>query len=107
MTIIFERPNIVFVDCLIRGCSPQYGTIIFVLVTGDLVMPNKGRRVTMRIMHRYHFSSALKRMSSVVSVQAPGSSVTDYIATVKGAPETLRSMVSHAILWHFVMFNLT
>ena len=57
-------------------------------------MPNKGKRVSMRVVHRHHFSSALKRMSAVVSVQNPGSSSTEYIVTVKGAPETLRSMVS-------------
>ena len=57
-------------------------------------MPNKGRRVSMRIAHRHHFSSALKRMSAIVSLQNPGSSSSEYIVTVKGAPETLRSMVS-------------
>ena len=56
-------------------------------------MPNKGRRVSMRIVHRHHFSSALKRMSAIVSLQNPGSSTNEYIVTVKGAPETLRSMV--------------
>ena len=56
-------------------------------------MPNKGRRVSMRIVHRHHFSSALKRMSAIVSLQSPGSSTNEYIVTVKGAPETLRSMV--------------
>lgn len=48
----------------------------------------------MRIVHRHHFSSALKRMSAIVSLQNPGSSTNEYIVTVKGAPETLRSMVS-------------
>ncbi|XP_067057939.1 endoplasmic reticulum transmembrane helix translocase-like isoform X1 [Acropora muricata] len=62
------------------------------LTRGDILMPNKGRRVSMRIVHRHHFSSALKRMSTIVSLQNPGSSPTEYIATVKGAPETLRSM---------------
>ena len=57
-------------------------------------MPNKGRRVSMRIVHRHHFSSALKRMSAIVSLQNPGSSTNEYIVTVKGAPETFRSMVS-------------
>ncbi|KAK3747846.1 hypothetical protein QZH41_015991 [Actinostola sp. cb2023] len=62
------------------------------LTKGDLVIPNKGRRITMRIMHRYHFSSALKRMSALVSVQTQGSATSSYFAAVKGAPETLRSM---------------
>ena len=67
-------------------------SIIF-LHSGDIVMPNKGRRVSMRIVHRHHFSSALKRMSAIVSLQNPGSSSSEYIVTVKGAPETLRPMV--------------
>ena len=57
-------------------------------------MPNKGRRVSMRIVHRHHFSSALKRMSAIVSLQNPGSSSSEYLVTIKGAPETLRPMVS-------------
>ncbi|XP_048587357.1 endoplasmic reticulum transmembrane helix translocase isoform X2 [Nematostella vectensis] len=62
------------------------------LTKGDLVLPNKGRRLTMRIMHRHHFSSALKRMSAVVSMQTQGSNTSEYFAAVKGAPETLRNM---------------
>ncbi|PFX11560.1 putative cation-transporting ATPase 13A1, partial [Stylophora pistillata] len=62
------------------------------LTRGDIVMPNKGRRVSMRIVHRHHFSSALKRMSAIVSLQNSGSSSSEYIVTVKGAPETLRPM---------------
>ena len=61
-------------------------------------MPNKGRRVSMRIVHRHHFSSALKRMSAIVSVQNPGSSSSEYVVTVKGAPETLRPMVSDCLI---------
>lgn len=66
------------------------------------MIPNKGRRVTMRIMHRFHFSSALKRMSAVVSLQTQGSTTSDYFAAVKGAPETLRSMVMKHALVHCV-----
>ena len=68
-------------------------------------MPNKGRRVSMRIVHRHHFSSALKRMSAIVSLQNPGSSTNEYIVTVKGAPETLRSMVS-GLSKIFCLFSL-
>ena len=67
-------------------------------IAGDIVMPNKGRRVSMRIVHRHHFSSALKRMSAIVSLQNPGSSSSEYMVTVKGAPETLRPMVS--VTWY-------
>ena len=71
---------------------------IFACIAGDIVMPNKGRRVSMRIVHRHHFSSALKRMSAIVSLQNPGSSSSEYMVTVKGAPETLRPMVS--LIWY-------
>ena len=57
-------------------------------------MPNKGKRLSMRIVNRHHFSSFLKRMSTIVSIQTPASSTSEYAVTVKGAPETLRSMVS-------------
>ena len=60
---------------------------------GDIVMPKRGKRQSLRIVHRFHFASSLKRMSAIVSVQTPGSSTSNFIATVKGAPETLRAMV--------------
>ncbi|CAB4034980.1 cation-transporting ATPase 13A1, partial, partial [Paramuricea clavata] len=66
--------------------------IDWTLTKGDIVMPKKGKKQSLRILHRHHFASSLKRMSAVVSVQSPGSSASTYIATVKGAPETLRSM---------------
>ena len=56
-------------------------------------MPKRGKKQSLRIVHRYHFASSLKRMSAVVSVQTPGSSMSFHMATVKGAPETLRTMV--------------
>ena len=60
-------------------------------------MPKKGKKQSLRIVHRYHFASSLKRMSAVVSVQTPGSSLSTNMATVKGTPETLRSMVSFVL----------
>lgn len=63
-------------------------------------MPKKGKKQSLRIVHRYHFASSLKRMSAVVSVQAPGSSTSTYLATVKGAPETLRQMVGFYIHYY-------
>ena len=38
-------------------------------------------------------------MSAIVSLQNPGSSSSEFIVTVKGAPETLRSMVSFQVLY--------
>lgn len=51
-----------------------------------------------KIYHRFHFSSALKRMSVIAGHTKPGSSDTFYIATCKGAPEVLKSMVNKKYL---------
>lgn len=61
----------------------------------DTVTPNKGRAGRWQIHHRYHFLSALKRMS-VIAGQSPSAASNDmaYIVAVKGAPETLKPMVS-------------
>merc|ERR1712142_711350 len=64
------------------------------LTKGEAVIPKKGKYSGLKIFQRYHFSSALKRMSVVCGFTVPGTSETKYLATVKGAPETLRSMFS-------------
>ncbi|CAI4227922.1 unnamed protein product [Auanema sp. JU1783] len=61
----------------------------------DAVMPPKtSKQAGMKIFHRYHFSSAMKRMTVIAGYQSPGSTDSQMIACVKGAPETLRSMFS-------------
>jgi len=60
----------------------------------DAVIPKKGKTPGMKIYHRHHFSSSLKRMSVVAGYMAPGSTEVVYVAAVKGAPETLKPMVS-------------
>ena len=62
------------------------------LTKGEAVIPKKGKLAGLKIFQRYHFSSALKRMSVVAGYTVPGTSETRYICTVKGAPETLRDM---------------
>lgn len=62
------------------------------LTKADAVIPRRGRAPAIKIFHRHHFSSALKRMSVVIGWSTPGSSDTVYAASVKGAPETLKSM---------------
>ena len=47
-----------------------------------------------KIYQRFHFSSALKRMSVIAGHSKPGVIETNYIATCKGAPEVLKKMVN-------------
>ena len=61
---------------------------------GDTVTPRKGRKVTLRIVQRFHFSSALKRMSAVCSLVQASQQGPALLATAKGAPEVLKEMVS-------------
>lgn len=64
------------------------------LTKADAVIPKKGKSPGIKIFHRHHFSSALKRMSVVAGYMLPGSTDTTYITTVKGAPETIRDMLA-------------
>ena len=50
------------------------------------------RSPALKIFQRYHFSSALKRMAVVAGYSTTGSLETHYMITVKGAPETLKTM---------------
>jgi manganese-transporting P-type ATPase len=52
---------------------------------------HKGSQYELRVKHRYHFQSALKRMSTIVSTESGGSR--RLIALVKGAPEVLQTML--------------
>ena len=64
---------------------------------GDTVVPRRGKTHGLKIYYRFHFSSALKRMSVIAGHTPPGSTDVEYIATVKGAPEVVRNMVSRAL----------
>ena len=55
--------------------------------------PRRGRKVTLRIAQRFHFSSALKRMSAVCTLMQASQTGPSHMATIKGAPEILREMV--------------
>lgn len=97
-------------------CTNTFLTIIMLLINkyfvleGDAVIPKKGKSPGMKIFHRHHFSSTLKRMSVVAGYTLPGTTDTIYVATIKGAPETLKSMVCEcAIVFtvHFKCLELT
>lgn len=66
--------------------------IDWTLTKGEAVIPKRGKFPAMKIIQRFHFSSALKRMSVIAGYSNPGSSETLYLACVKGAPETLKEM---------------
>lgn len=62
------------------------------LTKGETVVPQKRKTHGLKIYHRFHFASALKRMSVIAGHTPPGSNETEYLAVVKGAPETLQTM---------------
>ncbi len=63
------------------------------LTKQDSIIPKKGKFKSMKIYQRYHFSSALKRMSVLAGYLLPFSNDVHYIGTVKGAPETIIKML--------------
>lgn len=66
--------------------------IDWTLTKADAVIPKKAKSPALKIFLRNHFNSALKRMSVVAGYNPMGSSETVYLATAKGAPETLKPM---------------
>ncbi|NWI69191.1 AT131 ATPase, partial [Todus mexicanus] len=64
------------------------------LTKDEKVFPRSIKTQGLKIHQRFHFASALKRMSVLASYEKIGSTELSYIATVKGAPETLQKMLS-------------
>uniref|UniRef100_A0A7N8XH73 ATPase 13A1 n=1 Tax=Mastacembelus armatus TaxID=205130 RepID=A0A7N8XH73_9TELE len=62
------------------------------LTKDEKVFPRGIKTQGLKIHQRFHFASALKRMSVLASYEKMGSTELCYISTVKGAPETLRTM---------------
>ncbi|ESK88685.1 endoplasmic reticulum ca-transporting p-type atpase [Moniliophthora roreri MCA 2997] len=63
---------------------------------GDTISPLNSKsphKATIIIRRRFQFSSALKRMCTVSSLQAQGAGIRTLVA-VKGAPETIKSMLA-------------
>ncbi|XP_026487368.2 endoplasmic reticulum transmembrane helix translocase [Vanessa tameamea] len=78
------------------------------LTKGDAVVPKKGKSPGLKIVHRNHFASALKRMSVVAGYQINerGFIETHYISSVKGAPETVKTMLKE-VPSHYDHVHLT
>jgi len=85
LPVSYGRPPLALAGFLVRCCCEW---------PGDSVVPRKGKGHGLKIFQRFHFSSALKRMSVIAGYTPPGSTDVDYIVTVKGAPEVLKNMVS-------------
>ncbi|XP_068939231.1 endoplasmic reticulum transmembrane helix translocase [Petaurus breviceps papuanus] len=64
------------------------------LTKDEKVFPRSIKTQGLKIHQRFHFASALKRMSVLASYEKMGSTDLCYIAAVKGAPETLHPMFS-------------
>ncbi|TDG45395.1 hypothetical protein AWZ03_008161 [Drosophila navojoa] len=63
------------------------------LTKSDSVIPKRGKLKPLRIVQRYYFSSALKRMSVLAGYLIPFSNEISYIGAVKGAPEVIMGML--------------
>ncbi|KAH8403382.1 hypothetical protein KR222_011508 [Zaprionus bogoriensis] len=63
------------------------------LTKSDSVIPKRGKLKPLRIVQRYFFSSALKRMSVLAGYLVPFSNDINYIGAVKGAPEVIMGML--------------
>ncbi|KAH8263093.1 hypothetical protein KR044_004320, partial [Drosophila immigrans] len=63
------------------------------LTKSDSVIPKRGKLKPLRIVQRYYFSSALKRMSVLAGYLMPFSNDVNYIGAVKGAPEIIQRML--------------
>ncbi|RWS12635.1 manganese-transporting ATPase 13A1-like protein, partial [Dinothrombium tinctorium] len=69
--------------------------IDWTLTKGEAVIPKKGKAPGLKIFHRFHFNSALKRMSVIAGFTPPATSDTIYFVATKGAPEVLKKMFTY------------
>lgn len=73
-----------------KGTYTLYHPLLLTRLTGDVAVSKTGKR-QVRIIHRYHFSSALKRMSTIIALQHEQNSI---YATAKGAPEKIKQFLN-------------
>jgi len=62
------------------------------VASGRALPPSEREKV--QIMHRFHFSSALKRMSTIVRVEPDAGGPASHWVVVKGAPEALQPLLA-------------
>ena len=72
--------------------TPIFLTLCIICCLDDCVHSRKGKKSPIKILQRFHFSSALKRMATVCNVIS-GTGGAQHIAVVKGAAEVIRPMV--------------
>ncbi|XP_050428737.1 endoplasmic reticulum transmembrane helix translocase [Adelges cooleyi] len=65
--------------------------INWILSKSDFIVPKKGKLAPLKILNRFYFSSSLKRMSVLAVYKIAQKTI--HIASVKGAPEVLKSML--------------
>ena len=68
----------------------------------DCVHSKKGKKHSLKILQRFHFSSALKRMSTVCSLLGGAA---QHIAVVKGAAEVIKPMVKCFNIITIIIYN--
>jgi cation-transporting ATPase 13A1 len=65
------------------------------LTKNDFLCSKKDRKLSLKIVRRFHFTSSLKRMCVICTQNMGGTDMKNtYICTVKGAAEVLLSMVT-------------
>lgn len=70
--------------------------INWVLSKNDFIVPKKSKMSPLKILCRFYFSSSLKRMSVLATYKCTKmSNQIMHIASVKGAPEVLKSMLQN------------
>jgi len=70
--------------------------INWILSKNDFIVPKKSKMSPLKILNRFYFSSSLKRMSVLAAYKcAKTSNKIIHIASVKGAPEVLKSMLQN------------
>eukprot|EP01113_Clastostelium_recurvatum_P029917 TRINITY_DN3621_c0_g2_i1.p1 TRINITY_DN3621_c0_g2~~TRINITY_DN3621_c0_g2_i1.p1 ORF type:complete len:520 (-),score=137.05 TRINITY_DN3621_c0_g2_i1:49-1533(-) len=87
--------SLVFLDNKLVGDPMETATlnaIQWTLSKNDTASANNGKPGSVRVLHRFHFSSALQRMSTVVSAENMMGSGTAHYVVAKGAPEVMRRL---------------